>query len=65
MASRIKKTELEASDAKSVEEAVRELAKLRDRTGKKQLPLEERLQLLNEIYDGALYFLECAARPQS
>ncbi len=46
-----------ASPAKAVKAAVEE--NLRDRRGKKPLTPEERIQILNEIYDGlAFWWLE-------
>ena len=39
----------------SVKERVAELADLRDRTDKPPLEIADRVQLLNEIYDGLLY----------
>jgi hypothetical protein len=39
-----------------IKSRIAEIASQRDRTGKKPLETEERIQLLNEIYDGLLYF---------
>jgi hypothetical protein len=38
-----------------IKERVAELASKRDRTGMEPLTAEERVQLLNEVYDGLLY----------
>lgn len=42
-------------DYKDVKQQVAELAKQRDRSGKQPLSKEERISLLQEIYDGLLY----------
>lgn len=44
-------------EAEKIKQKVAYLASQRDRTGKSPLKVEERLQLLFEIYDGALYWL--------
>ncbi len=38
-----------------IKKRVAELASKRDRTGKDPLPVSERIQVLNEIYDGLLF----------
>jgi hypothetical protein len=43
-------------DYGEIKNRVAELASKRDRTGKKPLSNDERLEVLNEIYDGLLFF---------
>ena len=40
----------------NIKKQVEELVAARDRTGKKPLTADERIQILNEIYDGLLFF---------
>ena len=40
----------------NVKARIAELVGMRDRTGKGALTTEQRLEILNEIYDGLLYF---------
>jgi hypothetical protein len=48
------------SDRAEMKEKIEALVSKRDRIGKRRLSIEQRLKILNQIYDAALYWMQAA-----